>query len=267
MEICTSSTARCSTRMMPRESRLTAEVHVARRRIPLPERSVFDEGNMHNKTIYRILLVDDHPSVMLGTKMMLEQEEDFEVVVASPHDDIVSLAAEGEFDVMLFDLMMPGLSGVELSKRVLEHNPDATILIYTGFDITPHFRQLVKLGVIGFVSKTASQAHLIRAVRCALNRETVIPYSLLRALCKESLGYENQTGLVRLTEREIEILKQVAQGKSNKKISESMHMSQRSLEYALTQVYHKLSVHSRVEAVSKAKSLGILLDEDFIRRS
>lgn len=213
---------------------------------------------------HRVLLVDDHPPVMFGTKWMLEQEEDFEVTVASPQDNLVELAAGGAFDVMLFDLVMPGISGMELSRRVLELRPDSTILIYSGFDITPHFRRLIELGIVGFVSKMASRERLVQAVRSALNKEAIVPVALLRALFRDGGGPGLKDGGARLTDREIVILREVARGKSNKLIAEQMHMSQRSLEYVLTQVFHKLSVHSRVEAVNKARSLGLLLDEDLI---
>jgi len=201
---------------------------------------------------------------MFGTKWMLEQEEDFEVTVASPQDNLVELAAGGAFDVMLFDLVMPGISGMELSRRVLELRPDSTILIYSGFDITPHFRRLIELGIVGFVSKMASRERLVQAVRSALNKEAIVPVALLRALFRDGGGPGLKDGGARLTDREIVILREVARGKSNKLIAEQMHMSQRSLEYVLTQVFHKLSVHSRVEAVNKARSLGLLLDEDLI---
>lgn len=214
---------------------------------------------------YRILLVDDHPPVMFGTKWMLEQEEDFEVIVASPQDNLVELAVNGSFAVMMFDLVMPGISGLELSRRVLERRPDATILIYTGFDITPYFRQLIELGIAGFVSKTATRERLVHVVRSALNKEAVVPIRLLRALFRDGSDHGRRDDAACLTDREIVILKEVARGKSNKLIAEKMHMSQRSLEYALTQVFQKLSVHSRVEAVNKARSMGLLLDEDFIR--
>jgi len=196
---------------------------------------------------------------------MLEKEGDFEVTVCGPQDDIVNIALNGAFDVMLFDLNMPGLSGIELSKRVLELLPDALILIYSGFDLTPHFGQLVDLGVAGFVSKSSNQDRLVQAIRCVLNRETIVPIKLLRSLRREGSGRPDfSSSAVYLTEREIEILREVAKGKSNKMIAEKMHVSQRTLEYALTQVFHKLSVHSRVEAVNKARSMGILLDEHFL---
>ena len=214
---------------------------------------------------HRIFLVDDHPSVMFGTKWMLEQEEDFEVIVANPQDNLVELAVNGSFAVMMFDLVMPGISGLELSRRVLERRPDATILIYTGFDVAPYFRQMIELGIVGYVSKTASRELLVHAVRSALNKETVVPVRVLRSLYRHGSDHGRWDEPACLTDREILILKEVARGKSNKLIAEKMHMSQRSLEYALTQVFQKLSVHSRVEAVNKARSMGLLFDEDFIR--
>jgi two-component system competent response regulator ComA len=213
---------------------------------------------------YRILHVDDHPLIMVGTKMVLEREGDFEVTICDPHDDVVSVAINGNFDVMLFDYNMPGLNGIELSRRVLEQMPEAMILIYSGFDLTSRLGQLISLGVAGFVSKGSSVSRLIQAIRCILNGETIIPLSMLRALSHDAdFGHTAAVAPVTLSDRDVKILREVAMGKSNKQIAEMMHVSQRSLEYTLTQLFHKLSVHTRVEAVNKARTLGLLLDEDF----
>lgn len=216
--------------------------------------------------MYEILLVDDHPSVMEGTKMMLEKEADFKVSLCNPGGEVVRLVQELSFDLMLFDLNMPGVNGLELAKQVLSVKPDAVILIYTGFDIAPHFNQLVELGVSGFVPKTATQSDLVSAIRHAIRREAVVPLSLLRELHKEAVKSPNalQNENKSLSSKELDIIKEIAKGKSNKTISEQMHMSQRSLEYALTQLFQKMGVSSRVEAVTRAKRGGLLLDNDFL---
>lgn len=210
----------------------------------------------------RILLVDDHPSVMEGTKMMLEKEPGFQVTLGSPGDELLHLIETESFDLMLFDLNMPGVNGIELAKKVLELVPGALILIYTGFDISPHFSRLIEMGVAGFVPKTSTQSELVRAIRHAINNEAVIPLPLLRQLHKDTKDGSVQRP-PQITDKEIVILKEVAKGKSNKVIAEGMYISQRSLEYALTQLFQKLSVHSRNEAVVKSKQMGLLLEEDF----
>ncbi|NHN32803.1 response regulator transcription factor [Paenibacillus agricola] len=218
-----------------------------------------------------ILMVDDHPSVMEGTKMMLEKESDFQVSFCFPEDEVVQIVTSNAFDVMLFDLNMPGINGIELTKMVLAAQPKAVILIFTGLDITPYFHQLIELGVAGFISKTATQEHLVSSIRCAIRKEAVIPLTLLRELNKNKYRDKLKAGedkggdeAMQMIPREIEIIKEIAKGKTNKMIAEMMLMSQRSLEYALTQVFQKLQVHSRLEAVTKSKRLGIITDGDFL---
>jgi len=211
-----------------------------------------------------ILLVDDHPSVMEGTKLMLEKEGDIRVTMADTGDEALVLAQQEVFDIMLFDLNMPELNGFDLTRRMLLEQPNSTILIFTGFDISPYFSQLIDLGIAGFVPKTASRERLVNSIRSAHRREAVIPLDMLKQLRNGALDTRLEPGMVKaITAREIEILKEVAKGKSNKDIASQMLMSQRSLEYILTQVFQKLGVKSRVEAVTKSKQAGWIMDGDF----
>lgn len=210
--------------------------------------------------VIRILLVDDHPSVMEGTKLMLEREADIEVTVCGSGEEALRLIPNGSFDVMLFDLNMPKFNGIELTKKVLERHPDSVIVIFTGYDITPYFNQLLDIGVTGFVQKTASREHLVNVIRCAIRGEAVIPLDLLREL-RHARSPEQPVISRQLSTKDMQILTEVARGKSNKDIATMMLMSQRSLEYALTQLFQKLQVKSRVEAVARSKELGVLLDE------
>lgn len=116
----------------------------------------------------RILLVDDHPSVCEGTKTMIEQDPDMEVTVSYHSPEALEIAKTQEFDVMLFDLNIPVISGLELTKRLMGINPDFRILIYTGYEISSNFNLLVEAGVSGIISKTASREQLLNAIRCAL---------------------------------------------------------------------------------------------------
>jgi two-component system, NarL family, competent response regulator ComA len=205
----------------------------------------------------QILLVDDHPSVMEGTKMMLEREPDFHVTIAGSESHVMELVRDHSFDVMLFDLHMPDINGLELAKKVFSVRPEAIILMYSGFDMKPYLGRLLEVGVVGFISKTSAQEQLVTSIRCALRGEAVIPVSMLKELSgsaveKSSNGDNKQ----KLSGKEVDILKLIAEGKSNKEIAQLLLMSQRSLEYCLTQLFQKLHVKSRIEAVSKSKELG-----------
>lgn len=116
----------------------------------------------------QILLVDDHPSVMEGTKMILEQEGDMEVTLANSAHEALNMVGSHTFDVMLFDLHIADGNGIDLAKEVLNISADAIILIYTGYEITNKFNLMIESGLFGFISKTTNREQLVAAVRCAL---------------------------------------------------------------------------------------------------
>jgi two-component system, NarL family, competent response regulator ComA len=213
--------------------------------------------------LIRILLVDDHPSVGEGSKNMIEQEEDLQVTIVLSGTEALEILRKETFDLFLFDLHMPVISGLELTQRVIGQDSDAKVLIYTGFEIDPHFNLLIEAGASGFISKTATREQLITTLRCALRNEAVVPVSLLKQLRRtEARIVVSQEGNllegVSINEKEQDILSEVSRGKSNKEIAQALLMSQRTVEYHLTRIFSKLSVRSRAEAISKAKELGLL---------
>lgn len=214
----------------------------------------------------QILLVDDHPSVMEGTKMLLEQEGDMKVILADSGEKALEMLKTQHYDVMLLDLHMPDINGIDLAKKVLSITPGVTILIYTGFEFKNHFNLMIEAGISGFVLKTANKEQLVTAVRCALRGEVILPISLVKQLRKTTIQMsemENDIESNAISSKEYEILKEIAKGKSNKEIAEKLITSQRSLEYALTNLFQKLNVKSRIEAAMKAKQMGLLSDSDF----
>lgn len=211
-----------------------------------------------------ILLVDDHRSVVEGTKMLIESEPDMNVTIETDVYLVPDLIRLREFDVILLDLYMPNVNGADLARKLLEYVPDAVILIYSGFEIAPHFNLLMESGVSGFVSKTSTREELIQAIRCAARKQAIIPMQLLRQLRRQEIVVQGELGREStvITQEEDRLLRELAKGKSNKEISKTLMISQRSLEYNLTELFQKLHVNSRVEVIKKAKSLGILPTED-----
>ena len=158
---------------------------------------------------------------------------------------------------------MPKVNGIELTKMILQIDPDAIILIYTGFDLVTHYNLLIESGVAGFISKTASPEQLITAIRCALREEAVIPLQLLKQLRRLDAGpssSEGQQDLVGITlsSKEQQILIGISKGLTNKAIAVELSTSQRTVEYNLTKIFSKLGVGSRTEALLKAKEFGLL---------
>jgi two-component system competent response regulator ComA len=177
---------------------------------------------------------------------------------------VADLVRLKKFDVILLDLYMPNINGADLTRKLLEYVPDAVILIYSGFEIAPHFNLLMESGVSGFISKTSTREELIQAIRCAARKQAIIPMQLLRQLRRQEITVQHEAGIepTTISREEDRLLRELAKGKSNKEISRTLMISQRSLEYSLTELFQKLHVNSRVEAIKKAKSLGILPAED-----
>ncbi|MFD1018954.1 response regulator transcription factor [Thalassobacillus hwangdonensis] len=211
----------------------------------------------------RILIVDDHPAVGEGTRAMLEQEADIQVDVIEDSCQTEQVLDQGCYNVLLLDMYMPGMNGIELAKKIRKSYPDITILIYTGFDLNTHFNLLVESDIAGFVSKTATKEQLVTSIRCALRDEVVIPLHLFKQLRRAEASASHQVDSpdganISLNQKEQSILQEVANGLTNREIAQQLHMSQRSVEYTLTGVFNKLNVRSRTEALLAAQELGLI---------
>lgn len=210
-----------------------------------------------------ILLVDDHPLVMEGTRMILELEGDMQVSLANTAGQALEQVRARQYDVMLLDLHIGETNGIDLAKQILSIAPYAILLIYTGFEFSNHFNLMIEAGISGFILKTTSSEQLVNAIRCALRGETILPLSLVKQLRRTALQSPSSNGrqtAAAISNEEYEILQQIAKGRSNKEIAGTVLMSQRSLEYCLTGLFHKLNVKSRMEAVLKAKQMGFLTE-------
>lgn len=213
--------------------------------------------------LINILIVDDHPAVGEGTRAIIEQEEDMQASVILDSEKILDILKSVKYDVYLLDLYMPNLNGIELTKLILRKNPDAVVIIYTGFDIISHYNLLIEAGVSGFISKTATKEQLITAIRCALRDEVVIPLQLLKQLRRVDTSPattegEYSLGAITLSTKEQQILEGVEKGLTNKAIALKLATSQRTIEYNLTKIFSKLGVNSRTEALMKAQEYGML---------
>lgn len=210
-----------------------------------------------------VLIVDDHPSVSEGTKVLIDQEKDMNVTVMTNSLEVMDHLQQASYQVYLIDLYMPELNGIELMKLIREKEPESIVLIYTGFDIDQHYELLMEANVSGLLSKTATGDQIITAIRCALREEVVLPLSLLRQLKRAKVptsisAEETPLVSIRLTEKEQAILREIERGYTNKIIARNLIMSQRTVEHHLTKIFSKLGVESRMEAVLKAKEHQLL---------
>ncbi|MBD8007623.1 response regulator transcription factor [Bacillus norwichensis] len=210
-----------------------------------------------------VLIVDDHPAVGEGTRTIIESEQDMKADVLFESDKIMEVLEKGKYDIYLIDLYMPKMNGIELTKMILQFDPDATILIYTGYDVVSHFNLLIEAGASGFISKTSTREQLITSIRCSLRDEAVISIQLLKQLKRvESAPSVNEgkqyLEKISLSTKEQKILDGISKGHTNKAIALELSMSQRTVEYHLTKIFTKLGVGSRTEALLKSEELGLL---------
>ena len=214
----------------------------------------------------KILVIDDHMSVGEGTKMMVDKNF-FEVDIAFSGEEGLKKAKQIKYDIYLVDLHMPDQDGLVVTKKIKEIDPNAIIIIYSGYSIEHYFNLLVDAGISGFISKTASREDLNFTLKYALKGMTVIPTSLFKTLrTRSELLTEKEEKQEKLSvqienplnERELKVLYYAAKGLTNKQIAHTICLSTRMVEYHLSNAYEKLGVNSRAEAVSKAIDLKFI---------
>lgn len=198
----------------------------------------------------RVLVVDDHALHRDGTRHILEDHDDLEVVGdAESGEAALALVNQLRPDVVLLDIRLPGISGIETTRRLHEHHPDVRVLMVTAYDDDEYVRGAFEAGAVGYLSKSAPGRELVEAVRAVAAGATVLRPALLRPLLTRE---ESQPA--RLTEREVAVLQLLAEGLHNKQVATRLGISARTVERHCDNIYVKLGVGSRTEAVVRAIS-------------
>ncbi|WP_416150013.1 response regulator [Salipaludibacillus sp. HK11] len=210
----------------------------------------------------KVLLVNNQICVVEGLKLLLEKNQTMSVEITTDSRNVIERIDEDDSDVIIFNLFMPYLNGLELSKQVLKKYPNKKILIFIEGDISIHFNLLIETGVCGFISKEASYESFVNTIECVVRGETVIPTVLFKQLrrTEPKVKLNTRSGLrdITLSEKEQRIILSISDGLTNHEIAEKLLVSQRSVEYTLTDIYSKLEVRSRAEALSKAKKYALI---------
>ncbi|PCK20232.1 DNA-binding response regulator [Bacillus pumilus] len=211
----------------------------------------------------KILVIDDHPAVMEGTKSILESDQQLSVDCLSPDAEAAFLKTHdfSIYDVILMDLNLGDINGMDIAKQILETNQQVKIIIYTGYEVDDYFEEAIRAGLHGAISKTEAKDKIIEYIHRTLQGEVVIQLSYLKKLISQQQEKPEQvqeTDHELLTERECLILREVEKGYTNQEIADVLHLSKRSIEYSLTSIFNKLNVGSRTEAVLIAKSESVL---------
>ena len=215
----------------------------------------------------RILLVEDHAVVRQGTRQLLEREQDLEVIgEASDGEEAVRLAAQLKPDVIIMDVAMPKLGGIEATKQIKALLPSVAVLILTSYDYDEYIFSLLEAGAAGYLLKSVSGDELIDAIRAVNTGEPVLHPVVIRKLMARfripAATPAEPRPLELLTEREMEVLGLAAKGMGNKDIGEALFISVRTVQAHLRSVFNKLGVGSRSEAVLYGLKRGWFTLED-----
>ncbi len=208
----------------------------------------------------RILLVDDHPLVRSGLRALLSSMPEMIVVgEATTGEEAITQAAELQPDIILMDLHMPGLNGIEATRRILQASPRIGILVLTMLEDDASVFAAMRAGARGYLLKGADQADVLRAIRVVAHGEAIFSPSIAQRLMQYFANMQPllpRAAFPDLTEREREILGLIALGKSNAEIAEELVLSPKTVSNHVSNIFSKLQVVDRAQAVLRAKQAG-----------
>ena len=200
----------------------------------------------------RILLADDHPSLRVGLASILNNQPDFEVVAqAASGREAVEKAVATKPDVMFVDLRMPDGDGIDTIKKIRERAPDTQVLVFTTYDDEEDIFHALEVGARGYLIKDTTSEEIIEAVRKIHGGERYLPPAIASRLADRVIRPE-------LTPRELDVLRLVHRGRTNKEIASAMFVSEDTVKSHVKSLFLKLEVHGRAEAVATALKRGLL---------
>lgn len=215
----------------------------------------------------KVLLADDHTIVREGTCDMVQRQPDMEVVgEASDGVEAVELTKKFEPDVVVMDIAMPRLNGIEATVQLKKLRPSTAVLILTAYDTDQYVMALLEAGAAGYLLKNVHSNQLIKAIRAVFAGESVLQPSITRRFINQLIAktprLEEAPALSPLSERELEVLKLAAKGVSNRDIAENLGLSNRTVQAHLSNIFKKLSVASRTEAILYSLKRGWFMMKD-----
>jgi len=224
---------------------------------PTPERSLTQTHPI------RVALVDDQILVRSGFRMMLEAESDIEVVgEASNGPEALTLLRDVAVDVILMDVRMPGIDGIETTRRIISAGYPAKIIILTTFDLDDYVYDALRAGASGFLLKDARATELVDAVRAVNSGEAIMAPSTTKRLLSNLVPGPDKTHpdprRNLLTDRETDVLIEIAQGSNNTEIAQSLHLAEGTVKTHISRLLFKLQARDRVGLVLAAYDMGLV---------
>ena len=213
----------------------------------------------------RVLIADDHQVVREGLSALLKMRDDIEVVgQAKDGVEAVEKARELLPDVVLMDISMPRMNGVEATREIRRENPHIRVVVLTMYDEEDYIFDLVKSGATGYLLKDADSTQIAKAIRAVSEGESLIHPTVASKILTEfsllSQGKGRKPGRLEhdLTDREITVLRLVAEGKTNKEIANDLDLSEKTVKNHVRNIFHKLHVYDRTQAAIHAIRKGLI---------
>jgi len=204
----------------------------------------------------RVLLVDDHAILREGIKALLEKQDDIEVVAeAADGREAIPKAVQFRPDVVVLDISMPKMDGLESTRQMKRENPDIKVLVLTMHDNEEYFFQLLRAGASGYVTKKSVSRELVSAIEAVYRGESFFCPSMAKFLLSDFLRLDKaveNTSQEELTPREREIVKLIAEGYTNQQIADLLHRSVKTIESHRSNILRKLGIHDSIELVKYA---------------
>ncbi len=212
------------------------------------------------QSLVRVLLVDDHEMVRIGLAAVLGTEEGIEVVGEAGNGmDGLRLAREYSPDVVLMDLVMEGMDGIETTRRIMEEMPECRVIVLTSFLDDEKMYPVIEAGAFSYLLKTSSASEIADAIRAAARGQSVLESQVASKMMNRFRRPQQTAAQPHedLTEREMEVLKLIALGKSNQEIADDLFIGIKTVKYHLTNLFGKLGVEDRTQAAIYAHRNGL----------
>ncbi len=217
----------------------------------------------------RILIADDHPLVSIALKKVFEDYSDFEIVgEASDGEEAVRLTSELSPDVVIMDISMPKLTGLEATRKIKALCPDMLVMILTVHSDLEHIFGIFDAGADGYLVKTSQSEEIIQGVRRLIAGDIVLSLKVFKQVLRHGIQHPfaktpSHGAIGKVSTREVEILSLASQGLGNKEIAGKMNISVPTVKNYFTDIFNKFNVNSRTEAVIAALRAGIITLDDF----
>jgi len=209
----------------------------------------------------KVLLVDDHEMVRIGLAAVLDTEDGIEVVgEASTGQEGIRLAQAYQPDVVLMDLVMDGMDGVETTRQLMELQPDCKVVVLTSYIDDSKIYPVIEAGAFSYLLKTSRASEIADAIRAAARGQSVLEQQVAAKMMnrfREPKKAEKKPLHEELTDREMEVLKLLAKGKSNQDIADDLFIGIKTVKYHITNIFAKLEVEDRTQAAIYAHRHGV----------